>query len=85
MRRGETTPTGGGCRRVGGLDKVVDGLSEVIDSLVKISPHVIGVLNWRCTPAIIVMWAICHIGPPVIVDGTYWTTDFSPVFIIKQI
>ena len=74
---------GGVCRRVGGLDEVVHGLDEVVSGLRKVSPHVIGVLNWMCTP--IIKWAICNIGPPVMVDGTYRTADFSPVFIIKQI
>ena len=66
---------GGVCRRVGGLDKVVDGLNEVISSLVKVSPHVIGVLNRICAP--VIKWAICNIGPTVMVDGTYWTADLA--------
>ena len=72
------------CRRVGGLDEVVHGLDEVVSSLGKIEqwPRVIGVLYWMCTP--VIKWAICDIGPPVMVDGTYWTADFSPVFVIKQ-
>ena len=76
---------GGVCRRVGGLDEVVHGLDEVVSSLGKIQqwPRVIGVLNRLCAP--VIMWAIRNIGPPVMVDGTYRTADFSPVFIIEQI
>ena len=37
-----------------------------------------------CSPVIILKWAICDIGPPVMVNGTYGTVDFSPVFVIEQ-
>ena len=59
------------CRRVGGVDEVVHGLGKVVQCLRKVSPRVIGRLNWMCTPVIIPMWAICDIGPPVMVNGTY--------------
>ena len=73
------------CRRVGGIDEVVHGLGKVVNCLRKISPRVIGVLNWMCTPVIIIQWAICDISPSVMVDGTYGTADPSPVFVIEQV
>ena len=73
------------CRRVGGVDEVVHGLGKVVNCLREVSPRVIGRLNWMCSPVIILKWAICDIGPPVMVNGTYGTADFSPVFVIEQV
>ena len=73
------------CRRVGGVDEVVHGLGKVVYCLREVSPRVIGRLNWMCSLVIILKWAICDIGPPVMVNGTYGTADFSPVFVIEQV
>ena len=70
------------CWRVGGIDEGVDGLDEVVSSLREVIPYVIGVLHRMWTP--VIMWTICNISPPVMVDGTYRVADFGPVFVIKH-